>query len=74
MKKTTKAWEEIFQTQGNVFTNTHEDIATVVRALKKEGAHKILDLGCGSGRHTIYFVKMERSELDKVASEVKTHL
>lgn len=57
MNKSTKAWEKIFQKDGKVFLDPHEDMNMIVQTLKKQGAKRILDLGSGSGRHVIHFVK-----------------
>ncbi|MBU0982128.1 class I SAM-dependent methyltransferase [Patescibacteria group bacterium] len=52
-----KAWEKIFQKDGKVFIEPHKYMGKIVEVLKKKGAKNILDLGCGSGRHTIFLVK-----------------
>jgi len=50
-------WEEIFKKDGKVFTKTQEDIPALVKVLKKMKIKRILDLGCGTGRHVIYLSK-----------------
>ncbi len=50
-------WNHIFQKEGQVFTEPHEDMASIVEILKKRGAEKILDLGSGSGRHIVYLAQ-----------------
>lgn len=50
-------WNDIFKKRGKVFTKVQEDILKIATIFKKYQAKKILDLGCGSGRHTIYFAK-----------------
>ncbi|OGD56838.1 hypothetical protein A2V71_01005 [Candidatus Berkelbacteria bacterium RBG_13_40_8] len=52
-----KQWNTIFQEQGKVFTEIQEDMPRVVELLKQRKAHKILDFGCGSGRHLVYLAK-----------------
>jgi len=52
-----KAWEAIFKHKGKVFTEPHEDMPQIVNLLKAQAAQTILDLGCGSGRHVVYFAK-----------------
>lgn len=52
-----KQWNRIFKKQGKVFLKPQEDILNIVKTFKKHGVKRILDLGCGSGRHVIYFAK-----------------
>jgi SAM-dependent methyltransferase len=54
MTGSTSAWNEIFRQQGRVFTEHHEDLPGLALRLKSEGATRILDLGCGTGRHTVF--------------------
>ncbi|MBI2129565.1 class I SAM-dependent methyltransferase [Candidatus Woesearchaeota archaeon] len=50
-------WNEIFKKEGKVFTKIQEDIPEVLKLFKRHNVRRILDLGCGSGRHTVYFAK-----------------
>jgi len=52
-----KQWDKIFKKYGKVFTGTQEDIPKIAKIFKKYDVKKILDLGCGTGRHIIYFAK-----------------
>lgn len=52
-----KQWNKIFKKHGKVFLDPQEDTEKVVNFFKKHGVKKILDLGCGTGRHVIYFAK-----------------
>ena len=52
-----KQWNKIFQQYGKVFTKPQEDLPRIVKLFKKKSVRKILDLGCGTGRHIIYFAK-----------------
>ncbi len=48
-----KAWERVFQTEGKVFTDPHQNMPEVITQLQSIAAHRILDLGCGTGRHIV---------------------
>jgi SAM-dependent methyltransferase len=50
-------WNEAFKKQGRIFTEVHEDIPRICALFKEHNVKKILDLGFGSGRHTIYFAR-----------------
>ncbi len=52
-----RRWDEIFQHKGKVFENPHEDIPHLVTIFKAQRVKRILDLGCGSGRHIIYLAR-----------------
>jgi cyclopropane fatty-acyl-phospholipid synthase-like methyltransferase len=57
VSQSTNAWDKIFEQQGQVFIEPHEDMPGIVRLLKVRQAKTILDLGCGSGRHTVYLAR-----------------
>jgi len=50
-------WESIFKKSGKVFIKPQEDMKKVIKLLKKEKVKRVLDLGCGSGRHTVLLAK-----------------
>ncbi len=50
-------WEDIFKEKGRVFLKPQEDMSEVIKLMKKEGLEKVLDLGCGTGRHIIMLAK-----------------
>lgn len=52
-----KQWDEVFKKHGKVFLEPQEEIVKIVNILKRNGVKKVLDLGCGSGRHVVYFSK-----------------
>jgi cyclopropane fatty-acyl-phospholipid synthase-like methyltransferase len=50
-------WDETFKKKGKIFTTPQEDIPRIVKLFKKHYVKKVLDLGCGSGRHLVYLAK-----------------
>jgi SAM-dependent methyltransferase len=55
--KTPKSWDAIFRRQGRVFTEPHWDMPQVVQRLSETKSEKVLDLGCGTGRHVVYLAQ-----------------
>ncbi len=53
----TNQWNNIFKKKGKVFFEPQEDIPQIIKLFKEKGIKKVLDLGCGSGRHTVYLAK-----------------
>ena len=47
-------WNRIFKKDGRVFEQPHEEVVRFADRLKAAGAHTVFDLGCGSGRHSVY--------------------
>ena len=52
-----KQWNKIFKQFGKAFFEPQEDMKRVLNLFKKHGVKRIMDLGCGSGRHVVYFAK-----------------
>ncbi|WXG46914.1 MAG: class I SAM-dependent methyltransferase [Candidatus Atabeyarchaeum deiterrae] len=52
-------WNEAFKREGRIFTEVQEDIPKVSELFKEHGVKRILDLGFGSGRHTVYLAEMD---------------
>ncbi len=50
-------WEAIFRKEGICWYGTQEDIPKIARDFKKAGVKRILDIGCGTGRHTVYLAR-----------------
>lgn len=53
-----QAWDEIFQKEGRVYHETFPRFDWLVQQFKYHGCERILDLGCGSGRHVLHLTKL----------------
>ncbi len=51
-------WDKIFAERGRVFTDPHSDMGRVVKLIQENNGSRILDLGCGSGRHVVYLTHL----------------
>ena len=51
-------WDSIFTERGRLFTKPHTDIERVVTLIRDSRGSRILDLGCGTGRHIVYFTRL----------------
>ncbi len=50
-------WDEIFKKKGRVFTEPHQSMDEIARLFASTDARRILDIGCGTGRHLVYLAK-----------------
>jgi SAM-dependent methyltransferase len=53
----TTSWDAIFAQEGRFFKEPQENVMALAEELKQAGLQKVLDLGCGSGRHVVYLKK-----------------
>lgn len=51
-------WEKIFEEKGHVFVDPHPDMSRLARIFSEQEVKRILDLGCGTGRHLAYFSRV----------------
>ena len=51
-------WDKIFSEKGYVFTDPHSDFERVIELLNDGETRRILDLGCGTGRHVVFFARL----------------
>ncbi len=57
MNPETHPWERIYAKDGRVFDEPFPRFDEVLRIFSQKGCSRILDLGCGTGRHAIAFAR-----------------
>ncbi len=76
-----KAWNEKYREETDL-PPVHVDIPRIVEIFKKRNFKRVLDLGCGSGRHTIflaqqgfevYGIDISEEGIRKTSSHLKKH-
>ena len=50
-------WDDVFAEKGKYFTTPHPDIERLANLFNEKGVRRILDLGCGTGRHLLFLLK-----------------
>jgi SAM-dependent methyltransferase len=58
-------WDELFTKEEFRWKNPHEQVVAFVSILRQRGARRVLDLGCGAGRHTVYLA-LQRFEVSAI--------
>ena len=51
-------WDDIFNERGKLFIEPHSDMIRIAGFFRENHIKRILDLGCGTGRHLIFFSKL----------------
>ena len=47
-------WDDLFKEEQYRWEEPHELVVSFATELKERGARRVLDLGCGAGRHVVY--------------------
>jgi len=50
-------WDKTYKTQGEVQSDVLPTVRVATDVFKKYGCKSVMDLGCGTGRHTIYLAQ-----------------
>jgi len=57
MKLNKKVWDGVYKEKGKIWTEPQSDIPRLAKEWKRQGVKRILDVGCGTGRHLVYLAK-----------------
>ncbi len=57
MNSKSNQWEEIFKRDGHVFPEPAPPVIEFAQRLQEHGCRRVLDLGCGTGRHLVYMAQ-----------------
>lgn len=53
MNTNNQEWEQIFRREGRVFLEPIAEFAAIADEFARHHCHQVLDLGCGTGRHSV---------------------
>ncbi|MNI08566.1 Demethylrebeccamycin-D-glucose O-methyltransferase [compost metagenome] len=72
------SWEQIYVEQGKIQIEVLDTVVEAVRRFKENGCTDILDLGCGTGRHTLFLAAqgfhMHASDLSQTGVDMTRRL
>jgi len=46
-------WDDIYHNSGIITSQPHEEVEKVISLFRHRGVKRVLDVGCGTGRHTV---------------------
>lgn len=52
-----KAWDKFYKKEGKPYKKILKEMPRIVKFFKKRNVKRVLDLGCGTGRHLVYLAK-----------------
>jgi ubiquinone/menaquinone biosynthesis C-methylase UbiE len=57
MELTKNTWNKIYKEKGKICTKPQEDMPKIAKLFEQHKVKRILDLGCGTGRHLVFLAK-----------------
>lgn len=68
-----QGWERLFAQEEHVLREPEVAVIELVRVLRRAGARRVLDWGCGAGRHVVYLARQgfEVTGLDPAPTAIR---
>jgi SAM-dependent methyltransferase len=57
MRTDAQEWDKVFRKEGRIFSEPFQRFPEIVRTFQERGCSRLLDLGCGSGRHVVHLAR-----------------